>query len=84
MLLMDVTYRCKERDEETGRWVEGENACHLWMKKNQVEVQPNGHVVLWNETWTWMEEAIAALERLQGRKFIPGSICDIRLAKKEG
>ena len=31
----------------------------------------------------WVEEAIAAVERLQGREYVPGSICDIRLAKKE-
>jgi len=31
----------------------------------------------------WVEDAIAAVERLQGREYLRGSICDIRLAEKE-
>ena len=90
MLLLEVTYLCGEWDAESGYFVEGENCCRLRVKENQlVDIRYGGKYVvsvkgkryaLSLATQCWVEDAIAAVERLQGREYRPHSIRDIRLA----
>ena len=83
MMVFEITYRCREKDED-GQIVEGENCCRLRAKEEQVvDLHNHGRYALSYAARGWVEEAIAAVERLQGREYVPGSICDIRLAKKE-
>lgn len=83
MTMFEVTYRCREMDED-GQIVEGENCCRLRVSEVRTEQRPDGGCWVRPAKTDWVEDAIAAVERLQGREYVPGSICDIRLAKKEG
>lgn len=79
MMMFEVTYRCREMDED-GLMVEGENCCRLRIKEDQVvDLHNHGRYALSAMARRWVEDAIAALERLQGREYVPGSICDIRM-----
>lgn len=82
MRMFEITYRCRERDEG-GLLVEGENCCRLRVEKVRTEHLPDGSCWVRPAKVDWVEDAIAGVERLQGREYLRGSICDIRLAEKE-
>lgn len=78
MTMFEITYRCQE-PEADGTVTEGENCCRLRVKDVRTERLPDGSCWVHPAKTDWLEDAIAAMERLQGRVYVPGSICDIRL-----
>ena len=78
MLVLEVTYKCLEPDENKAL-AEGENAYRVRVEENFVDGLPGGAQRFSPVAYHLVEDILRSVECLQGREYVNGSICDVRV-----